>query len=434
MQQLIQTLKEECGYCPGDAVLVACSGGADSVALLVALHELGIPLAVAHVNYNLRGAESIEDEMHVAALCSDLDVPYYVRQSSREELHSLSANIQEAARKVRYEFFYTVATGEQISLIATAHHLDDQLETVLINFLRGSGINGLSGMKFREGKLIRPFLNESGDALRTYLHEKNISWRTDSSNNTDAYLRNRIRHHVIPELKQCDERNGKGWQTSVRNLNETEILLQELCKLHAEHIVRTDSNGIHFRKSVLKLAPAPHLLFNFLLREEGFEYHFSSAEFHSLFEQQTGKKYISNGLILYVDREEFVLSSEDNSVTTFTLNNAENVDSDWSCFTVTGKDPALFRDYETLLNVDLNAGKLIVRPWQEGDKIRPVGFAGTKKVSDVLNEIKVPSHLKKSYPVVIYNDEIAWIPGYRIAEKFKITDINANAVYLKWKN
>jgi tRNA(Ile)-lysidine synthase len=434
MQQLIQTLKDECGYSDGDSVLVACSGGADSVALLVALHEHGIPLAVAHVNYNLRGAESIEDEMYVAALCSQLDVPYYVRQSSKEELNSLSANTQEAARKVRYEFFYTVATGEQISLIATAHHLDDQLETVLMNFLRGSGINGLSGMKFREGKLIRPFLNETGDGLRKYLIEKNISWRTDSSNNTDAYLRNRIRHHVIPELKQCDERNGKGWQTSVRNLNETEILLQELCRVHAEQIVRTDSNGIHFRKSVLKHAPSSHLLFNFLLREEGFEYHFSPAEFHSLFEQQAGKKYISNGLTLHVDREEFVLTSEDKTATGFTLQNGEEVNSEWSCFTVKGKDPALFREYETLLNVDLNTGKLTVRAWQEGDKIRPVGFKGTKKVSDILNEIKVPSHLKKKYPVVIYNDEIAWIPGYRIAEKFKVNDIHANAVYLKWKN
>lgn len=434
MQQLIQTLNDECGYLAGESILVACSGGADSVALLVALHESGIPLAVAHVNYNLRGDESAADEMYVASLCSELNVPYYVRQSSKEELNSVSGNLQEAARKIRYEFFFSVAAGEQISYIATAHHLDDQLETVLINFLRGSGINGLSGMKFREGILIRPFLNESGDAIRRYLSEKNISWRTDSSNNTDAYLRNRIRHHVIPELKQYDERNGQGWKTSVRNLNETELLLQELCKVHAGQIIRTDSNGIHFRKSVLKHAPAPHLLFNFLLREEGFEYHFSLAEFNSLLGQQTGKKYFSNALTLHVDREEFVLTAEENSLTTFTLQTGDDLNSGWSCFTVKGKDPALFRNYETLLNVDLSAGELKVRPWQQGDKINPVGFSGTKKVSDILNEIKVPAHLKKNYPVVIYNNEIAWIPGYRIAEKFKVTDINVNAVYLKWEN
>jgi tRNA(Ile)-lysidine synthase len=434
MNSIITTLYDDCGFRKGDSILVACSGGADSVALLMALHESGIPIAAAHVNYHLRGQESDNDEAYVASLCSTLQIPLYIRNSSAEELESVSANLQNAARKIRYDFFHSVCGAEQISLIAVAHHSDDQLETVLMNFLRGAGVNGLSGMKFRDGKIIRPLLGETKESLEEYLKSRNVSWRDDSSNATDDYLRNRIRHHLIPVIKQFDERQGSGWVKSVQNMNETSLLIEELCRIHSEQIVHPHKDGIHFRKAALKHAPSPHLLLNYLLREEGFEHHFSLSDFELLLSAQPGKKIESNGMTLFVDREDFVLTAITNSFSEIRLSPELGELHGWSCRFISGEDPAKFIGKEALLNVDLSTGELLARPWEEGDHMIPYGFHGTKKVSDILNEIKVPVHLKKQYPVVVFNNEVVWIPGYRIADKFKITDINSKAVHLKWND
>lgn len=424
-----------CGFHSGQTVLAACSGGADSVALVHALRECEIPFSVAHVNYNLRGVESGGDEKFVSDLCTTLNVPLYIRQTSQAELDSISSNLQNAARKIRYDFFHTIIETEQINFIATAHHSDDQLETVLMNFLRGSGINGMSGMKFHEGKLIRPFLNVSGTELRNYLTQKNISWREDSSNSSDAYLRNRIRHHLIPALNECDERNGEGWKKSLVNLADESALLNALADSFAEQIATPHKDGIHFRKSSLRHSPEPRLLFNHLLREEGFDFYFDEATFDALFELQPGKKFLSNGMSLHVDREDFILKQENSDeFISFRLQPDSVTQNGWSCRIISEADPREFRGYDALLSIDPVAGELEVRQWETGDAFVPFGFSGTKKISDVLNEIQVPSHLKRKYPVVVFNNEIVWVPGYRIADKYKVTPSSTTVIHLSWKN
>jgi tRNA(Ile)-lysidine synthase len=434
-EQLKRNLFELCGYNTGQNILAACSGGADSVALVYALHQCGIPFSVAHVNYNLRGEESIGDEKFVSDLCAYLQVPLYIKQTSKAELDTVSQNLQNAARIIRYEFFQNIAEGEQISFIATAHHSDDQLETVLMNFLRGSGIKGLSGMKFQDGKLIRPLLNSSSADLRNYLQEKKVSWRDDSSNNTDDYLRNRIRRHLLPALNACDERNGEGWRNTIDNLLDSDKLLESLAAHYAVHVVSIQADGIHFNKAALLNSPEPRLLFNHLLRAQEFEKYFNDREFENLLNIQSGKQFHSNGKALHVDREEFVLiPTEDLHPEPFILQPDCVLGNGWSCTQVIGADPRDFQKYEALISINATSGDLIVRVWEIGDKFIPLGFRGTKKISDVLNEIEVPSHLRKNHPVVVCNNEIVWVPGYRIAEKFKVTEENTSALHIKWKN
>lgn len=434
-EQLNRNLYDLCGYEAGQNILAACSGGADSVALVHALHECGIPFSVAHVNYNLRDEESKGDEKYVSELCAQLQVPLYIQQTSRTELDSLSQNLQNAARILRYNFFQSIAEAEQITFIATAHHSDDQLETVLMNFLRGSGINGLSGMKFKDGKIIRPLLNLSSADLRNYLQKKNVDWREDSSNNTDDYLRNRIRRHLVPALNACDDRNGEGWRKTVNNLVDSDQLLASLIENHADQIVSIHADGIHFKKSELVNSPEPRLLFNYFLRTQEFEKYFDEQEFESLLRLQSGKQFHSNGKVLHVDREEFILIQEEElRPEPFTLQPDCMLENGWSCTRVSGADPRIFQKYEALININANSGELVVRVWEIGDKFIPLGFSGTKKVSDVLNEIGVPSHLRKNHPVVVFNNEIVWVPGYRIAEKFKVTEENSSALHIKWKN
>lgn len=434
-EQLNRNLYELCGYEAGQNILAACSGGADSVALVHALHECGIPFSVAHVNYNLRGEESKGDEKYVSELCARLQVPLYIKQSSRTELDSVSQNLQNAARILRYNFFQSIADAEQITSIATAHQSDDQLETVLMNFLRGTGINGLSGMKFKDGKIIRPLLNLSSADLRNYLQEKNVEWREDSSNNTDDYLRNRIRRHLVPALNACDDRNGEGWRKTINNLVDSDQLLASLIEQHADQIVSIHADGIHFKKSELVNSPEPRLLFNYFLRTQEFEKYFDEEEFESLLRLQSGKQFHSNGKVLHVDREEFILiRAEELRPEPFTLQPDCMLENGWSCKRISGADPRIFQKYEALININANSGDLVVRVWEIGDKFIPLGFSGTKKVSDVLNEIGVPSHLRKNHPVVVFNNEIVWVPGYRIAEKFKVTEKNSSGLHLKWKN
>lgn len=434
-EQLKRNLFELCGYKAGQNILAACSGGADSVALVHALHECGIPFSVAHVNYNLRGEESTGDEKYVSELCAQLQVPLYIKQTSRIALDSVSQNLQNAARIIRYEFFQNIVETEQITFIATAHHSDDQLETVLMNFMRGSGINGLSGMKFHDGKIIRPLLNSSSSDLRNYLQEKKVHWREDSSNNTDDYLRNRIRRHLVPALKACDERNGEGWRNTIAKLVDSEKLLESLTTHYAVHIVSSQADGIHFKKSALVNSPEPQLLFNHLLRVHEFEKNFNEQEFESLLQIQSGKQFHSNGKVLHIDRDEFILTpAEELRPEPFSLQPDCILENGWSCTRVVGADPRNYQQYEALINISATNGDLIVRVWEIGDKFIPLGFRGTKKISDVLNEIQVPSHLRKNHPVVVFNNEIVWVPGYRIAEKFKVTEESASALHIKWKN
>lgn len=432
-EYILNILRTECSYRDGDSILVGVSGGADSVALLHLLHAADVPVAAAHVNYGLRGEESDGDEQFVSELCAELKVPLYVRKTNREELNTLSGNLQDAARGFRSRFFAEIRTKESMTWSAVAHNSDDQLETVLINFMRGSALRGITGMRYQNGRLIRPLLKISRKEIEAYLNASSIRWRDDSSNASDIYLRNRVRHQLVPVLSEIDERKGKGIERTIENLSAQRELLGKLVLPWWNKASREGSGYTAFSKSVLAEFETPHLLLNYLLDFTGATQCFTSDSYHHFISSQTGKFLEFGASKIYNDREEIVVVSE-SAADAYPFKIFPGADlADWSCEMVSPDHPEQYQGCEALVNAEFIGEEMMVRAWNDGDKIFPLGFSGTKKVSDVLTEMKVPSYLKENYPVVTHNDEIVWIPGYRIADKYKVTDKTKTALHIKWK-
>lgn len=409
-------------------MLCGISGGADSTALLHLLHAARIPVAAAHVNYGLRGEESDADEKFVSEFCAMLSIPLYVRKTSADELGHLNANLQMAAREIRYTFFNQVCQIESISRIAVAHHSNDQLETVLMNFLRGSGLRGMQGMQYRNGNIIRPLLDVSSSDIEAYLKGQNISWRSDSSNASDSYLRNRIRHHVIPAIHKNDDRKQLGWKHSIEQLTESNELLLSLLQTIEENITRISSGEIRISKHQLQQTSLPHYVLNHLLDKYEFGLRFSSDQFTELMKQQPGRKYLSGVHQLIVDREDLILTRNSSRKEDEITLEPGTITGRWNCSEIESFTAELQEQDAALIDAATIGGPLIIRIWRDGDRMQPFGFAGTKKVSDILTEMKIPMHEKVNFSIVTYNNDVVWIPGYRIADKFKITQKTKTAL------
>lgn len=430
-EKILNILEDNCSYHIGDSVVVGVSGGADSVALLHLLYSAGVPVAVAHVNYGLRGEESDGDEEFVSALCNKMKIPLYVRRTNQSELDSISNNMQDAARIFRRNFYEEICKKESVTWIAVAHHADDQAETVLMNFMRGSGLRGLSGMRYVNGNIIRPLLDVSRNEIEKYLKANLLQWRDDSSNQSDDYLRNRVRHYVIPTMKEIDNRDGKGILHTINQCTESNELLFHLVKPWREKVSHYENGFTRIDKKSLDEFPVPHMLLNYLMDDEGLQDRFTAQSYLEFSESQPGKRFPGNANILN-DRDEVIIIHGTNASTApVRLFPGGNL-SEWSCEIIAPRIPESFTGYEALLSHDLLKSELFVRKWEAGDRMQPIGFNGTKKVSDILTEMKIPNYLRENYPVVTIDDEIAWIPGYRIAEKFKVTEQTKTALHIKW--
>lgn len=403
-------------------MLCGVSGGADSTALLHLLHEASIPVAAAHVNYGLRGEESDADEKFLSEFCATRSIPFYLKKSCLGELSAIDSNLQKAARDVRYSFFDDVCIKESISWVAVAHSSDDQLETILINFLRGSGLRGMQGMSFVNGNRVRPLLDIPREKIETYLRSQNISWRNDSSNESDDYLRNRVRHHVVRAINLNDERNQSGWKHTVEQLRESKELLSGILD-SIELEISTETKG-EYRISKLKLQekPVPIAILNHLLDKHQFGFHFSKEQFAELISQQPGKNYCNAQYQLIVDRDDFVVTKRSQvEQDEFVLERGEKIGL-WNCVELPSNHKCEYSNHTAFIASEMIDGPLVVRSWREGENMRPLGFDGTKKVSDILTELKIPLHEKATYPIVTCNNHIVWIPGYRIAEKYRVLE------------
>ncbi len=430
--KILNVLRDSCDYQQGETILIGVSGGADSIALLHVLHAGNLPIAVAHVNYGLRGNESDEDEKFVADFCAQLHIPFYVKTTNKESLSELSPNLQDAARSFRYQFFTELVSLESMSWCAVAHNSDDQLETLLIHLMRGSGLRGLSGIQKKNGFFIRPLLDFSRQEIETYLSEHKIAWRNDSSNETDDYLRNRIRHHLVPVIKKIDERNGQGLNHSIEQLASSRKLLSSLALPWIEKIISNQRKARHINKKLLAQSPSPHLLLNYILDMEGCDFSFNESEYLAMMNQQPGKQFICGSVMLLNDREDLIIVDGPNEME-FPINLVHGIEhNEWSCSIEPASHPENYSGYEAMICREKATSGLIVRSWEDGDKMQPLGFHGTKKVSDILTEMKLPLHEKNKFPVVVCGEEIVWVPGFRIAEKFRVTESSKTAFVLKW--
>lgn len=416
-------------FLPSDKLIVAVSGGMDSVVLLHSLHQLGYSLAVAHCNYQLRGDESDGDESFVKKLANNLKIPFHtIHFDTATIAETTNESIQMVARRLRYEWFEELATQEGAHYIATAHHLNDSLETVLFNFTKGTGIAGLTGISAKAGKVVRPLLSSTKEEIIQYAEEQQLEWREDSSNDSTKYFRNRIRHKVLPVLKTI---NPNFEQTGVQTLEKLEAV-QAL----------VDQEIYHFERRVFKEHPndwslpipllkkESHLTFKLYeaLKKYGFNYSQISALAQNL-DRLSGKRFESGTHLLYIDRDRLLLvENQDTEHAKPVEIKAENTHIRWNGLSLELERKAIegYKISESTQNAgldfDLLDFPLRLRFWEQGDVFRPLGMKGKKKkISDYLIDEKVPLHQKDQVAVIESDGKIVWVIGYRMDERFKIT-------------
>lgn len=435
---------------PGDSVVLAVSGGIDSMSMLHLFVHLPPPwdlkLVVAHVNHQLRGDESVGDEAFVQKSAESLKIPFVLQRVDTLGLtHTAHISKQEAARQLRYEFFEQVRRQRGADSVATAHQADDNAETVLLNALRGTGIRGLAGIPVRRepGKIIRPLITARRKEIEQYAREREIAFRLDSSNDSIEYRRNYLRREVIPLLESSGEFD---FVPSLNRLSRLMRQLDELLTTEVRQILSgvliTDEQG-ELSLDITKLRSKPEYLQEGIVLEVLRKLR---AEIDSekvlrlleLCELATGSRLqLSKDLHVFRDRERlnFVRPSEDLPMRkAVALGNSYAFQEFRFSLSKPIPPPPTLGATPDVEFVD--AGKLgdhlFVRSWQEGDWFVPLGMNSKKKVSDYFVDEKISLLQKRRIPILESNGDIVWICGKRLDERFKVTDQTRNVVRLEF--
>ncbi len=409
-----------------DKILVAVSGGLDSMVLLHLLKEAGYRLAVAHCNFQLRGSDSNGDETFVSDTCRQLKIPCFVKRFQTEE-HATTRGIsvQMAARELRYQYFDELVKDHGFDRMATAHHFSDTIESVFINLVRGTGMDGLRGIAVSKQYVIRPMLFATREMIREYALSKSIAWREDASNASDDYQRNFLRHHVIPRLKEMNPAFEEGFrQTHERLLGAREFAQAWIADLRSRIIVARDDTSMTLDIARIRESPSPAVLLWELIKEIGFKFD-QCRKITS--DHQPGKVFFSDDHQLLVDRKYYIIDRKhENDIVTQAIEQGQRLAGNGVVMLVMrevlSQDFTLLKDAAVAqLDADRLTYPLLWRKWQAGDYFVPLGMRAEKKVSDFLIDLKVPFNSKADITLLESAGEIVWIVGHRISDRYKVT-------------
>ncbi len=401
-------------------LLIACSGGLDSVVLTHLIKEVKADIALAHCNFSLRGKESDGDEMFVIGLAKSLEIPVFVETFDTKKFaaeHKIST--QMAARDLRYNWFAQLLNNFKYDYLLTAHHLDDDMETFFINITRGTGLNGLTGIKKVNNKVIRPLLGFSREEIFKYAETKNLKWREDSSNKKTDYLRNKLRIEVLPKFKDSSKSILANFQKTQKNLQASQNLIDDYIALVYKLVVTEAKDSYKINIEKLKELPHTEALLYELLNGFGFT---EWDDVSNLLEAQTGKKVFSNTHLLFKNRAELVLTEIP----------SEEKKEEFKVSETGIKTPIVLRitpsEYigETEKNlIYIAADKLKfplkLRKWKSGDSFQPFGMTGKKKLSKFFKDEKIPLNEKEKIWLLTSEDKIVWVVGHRMDNRFKVT-------------
>lgn len=437
-QKVIRFIKENNLISEGDKVLIALSGGPDSVFLLHFFNKFKnkykiVPGAV-HINHLLRGNDSDRDEIFCKAICNELDIPIYtVKANVKLYAKRNKYSLEIAGRNIRYDFFEKILSTQKYSKIATAHNADDNAETVLLNLIKGTGINGIAGIPVKRDKIIRPILCLSKKEILEYLEDNKFEYRIDESNLSNEYERNFLRNDVIPLI----QKNLNPSFTD--NILNSSLNFQRL-NLFLEKILVQLKSDIDIKKNKYLALPVKHFetvdefLISQLLKtliDKNFNLQSNSDDLKKIFlikNKQAGKsEELSNNLLVLKERDKIIITKRKPD-----KKNADKSIQIGKSIKVNDKNLSINHVIKSKVkigknkNIEFISGDNIndvftIRTWQNGDKFYPIGMKGTKKLSDYLNEIKIDSFQKKNQLVLINNGKIVWIIGHRLDDRFKIT-------------
>jgi tRNA(Ile)-lysidine synthase len=417
---------------PNDKIIVGLSGGSDSVVLLFILYHLGYECIAAHCNFHLRGEESLRDEQWAAQWAASLRVPFYKQDFDTYSIaQKRSISIEMAARDLRYEWFEQLRQELQAEAIAIAHHSDDNVETMLLNLIRGTGIAGLTGIKPKSGRIVRPLLCVSKEEILHYAKTEKLTFITDSSNLQDEFTRNKIRHQVLPLLQSLNP----SLNTSLLRTMEH---LTEVAKIYQSHITEAKKNVFNASSQTIDIQallayPSPESILFEILKEYGFKKDVIQNIFQSI-ENQSGKEFFSQKYKLIKDRTCFFLFFLEQTKENLVVYIAENERKTTFPFpmniSVQQKKPEIVND-KNIAYFDFNKLKfpLMLRKWQKGDRFIPFGMKGSQKLSDYFNNHKLNKQEKEDTWILCSENKIIWIVGYRTDNRFRI-DENSKKFYI----
>jgi len=439
LQKFQQHINTDFSFLKNKKLLIAISGGVDSVVLAHLLSQLKFDISLAHCNFNLRGDESIADEQFVVELGNQLNILTCTTSFNTEKTATENKqSTQVAARNLRYTWFDELRLKYDFDYILTAHHADDNLETFLINFTRGSGLDGLTGIPTTNGYAVRPLLVFSRDEIIQFATENSVNWREDQSNASTKYLRNKIRHQILPILKEINPSMLNSFQKTIHHLQESQEIIkdrvEDISRNSVEKLDAFQLNSIPdliLKINVLQLKKLsnPKAYLYQLLKD----YHFTEWEdVTHLLEAQSGKQVFSKTHRLLKDRGFLLLSKIHSNVsssaieTFFIKENTSKITKPLhlefkSVTEISNKNTQIiYLDKEQLLF------PLILRKWQKGDFFHPMGMQGKKKLSKFFKDEKYSLLEKESTWILCSEKEIIWIVGKKQSRYFLPTPKTKN--------
>jgi tRNA(Ile)-lysidine synthase len=421
---------------PTKSYLLACSGGLDSICLGELLTLASIPFEVAHMNFQLRGKESEEDEAFVKQWANSKKVPIHIKHSATKEYADIyGLSTQMAARNLRYQWFEEVRINQNLEGILLAHHEDDQMETVFLNLFRGTGIEGLYGMADRRGKLIRPLLPFSRKDLEEFALENHLNWREDSSNSKLDYKRNKLRHLVLPAIYDFAPDAKSNLQTSLSRLTDTGKAFTSLVEQWLLSQI-LDEDGIQSLsiQALLQMQGAASIIY-FWLRSFGFNSYQAQSIFAVIVQGEAGKIFESTEYSLNVDRERIFLGPIAKKFDSILIAEQDiQLALPEGNYDILKLDTPIALDQKkqnAMLDLERLSFPLIIRTWELGDRFTPLGMKSNKKISDFLIDLKVPLLKKREVKVLVSGQDVAWVIGYRIAEWAKMSSASRKVLYFK---
>jgi len=419
-------------------ILVAVSGGIDSVVLCHHMHAAGVPFAIAHVNFGLRGGESDADDIFVAGLAETYEVAHHRKfVDTNSYAAEFKVSIQMAARTIRYDWFNELIQEHDYHGVAVGTHLNDQIETAILNLTKETGLSGLTGIQEHRDRIYRPLIQCSRKEIEAYAEQHELAWRSDSSNNDTHYQRNLIRHAVLPVLEKINPALERSFNKSFEHLKQVEEFVTYQANQILERALQKKPDQESIKKSLVEHPSNQYILYHWLK-----PYGFSADQIRNIINAQQGARfYNSKQQVLTVERSQFILFYNAESDITDSLTIHEDMrEFSLGKYTFTTEIIPV-KEYEVVkdsaygqLDYDKLRFPLTVRTWKRGDRIKPLGMNGFKKVSDVWIDAKASHAEKTNTPIWLSGEQLVWISGYMLSNDLRIAEDTKNVYLIRIKS
>ena len=433
-------VREQSLFQKNERILLAISGGVDSIVLAHLFHQSNLKFGIAHCNFSLRGEDSDKDQIFVEKMALNYGVPIHsIVFDTANYATKNKYSIQMAARKLRYQWFDQLIKEHSYKYLSTAHHHTDSIETVLFNFGKGTGISGVRGILPQSKKVIRPLLFASKKDIEQYAKDQHLKWREDASNTSEKYHRNYIRHNILPELEHVNPSFEITTKSTLERLKDAEEIVLAAINSAKEALYRQEGSDHFLDIDKLKLLPGKTTILHHLLKPFGFNYFQSKNIIQHI--STVGNLFLSSTHQVNIDRTHIIISPlQGNKDDQMVIEKGNKIlHTDYFVLNITECPvPKNIPKDSLMACFDLNeiTFPLTIRKWKKGDRFYPLGMSRQKKISDFLIDEKVPLNLKDRVNVLISNDEIIWVMGHRIDNRYKISKATTQVlqVSLETKN